>query len=195
MKRLAAAIIVGVVTVAACPAAENTANSLSDEVAVYRALAEAKQISSRLKILTNEEEGMAALDDSNKNHFRKALRDAFGDKSSEALEDAFTKQGEEHALVLALSKEPGWLLVDKSVLEGFRAGSDASTYWKRFYKKFPDSGGTVVVFRVGFNYAKDVAVVYVFQGYGSIGAEGSWYYLEHGRGKWTFIKKSVFMMA
>jgi hypothetical protein len=165
VKKFAAAIFIGVLAAAICPAAETNDTSLSDEVAVYRALVQARQLSSGLKILTSEEKGVDALDDSNKNSTRTTLRAALGDNASEALEDYFAKQGKEHALVKAFSKEQGWSLVDDSVIQGLRAGSDAGTFWKRFYEKFPNSGGIVTVWRVGFNRTRDcVKSLPVWQG-------------------------------
>lgn len=195
MKKLVAAIFIGTLLAAISEAAETNDKSLSDEVDVYRALVDAKQVSSSQKILTSEEQGIGALDDSNKNSTRKTLSEAFGDSASEALENWFAMQGKEHALVTELSKMQGWSLVDASVIQGLQTTNSASTFWKRFYEKFPGSGGIVTVTRVGFDHRVNRAVVYVVQVYGDIGAEGSWYYLEKRNNKWSFVKKSVFMMS
>ena len=195
MKQMIASVLLAALATAICLAAEREDASLRDEVAVYKALIEAKQLSSRLKILTGEEKSFEARDDSNDNSTRKTLQDAFGDNASEPLENWFAKQGKEHVLVMALSKEQGWLLVDEAVIQQLHADNKPGTFWKNFYEKFPNSGGIVAVRRVGFNRRKDKAVVFVGQAYGDLGAEASWYYLERKGGKWSFIKRSVFMMA
>ncbi len=62
--------------------------------------------------------------------------------------------------------------------------ADGPAGWKKFYEKYPDSGGYNEVSAVGFNADKTVAIVYVAHSCGGLCGGGSFHVLEKKDGKW-----------
>jgi hypothetical protein len=78
-----------------------------------------------------------------------------------------------------------YILVDYKAIEGlFVPGVDFEEAWRQFYKKYPRSGGYVRVSRVGFNRAKDQALVHTSWMCGQRCGEGKYVLLVRRDGKW-----------
>jgi hypothetical protein len=66
-------------------------------------------------------------------------------------------------------KVPYVLISEKQDREIFRHGPVG---WKKFYEKYPQSPGEFRVSRVGFNRAKDKAILYISRSSGSLSGSG-----------------------
>jgi hypothetical protein len=60
--------------------------------------------------------------------------------------------------------------------------------WKDFYKKYPNSGGSIELSAVGFNSDKTLALVYVGHSCGGLCGGGTYHLLKKTDGKWSEIK-------
>ena len=82
------------------------------------------------------------------------------------------------------------VLVEKQVVEkAFGNG------WEEFYKRYPDSGGLIILSRVGFNAGMTQALVYIQQGCGALCGSGSYVLLEKRTDGWRVITKTVAWIA
>ena len=60
--------------------------------------------------------------------------------------------------------------------------------WDGFYKRFPDSGGYMMVSAVGFNADKTRAMAYIGHGCGSLCGGGTHHLLEKTDGRWREVR-------
>lgn len=58
----------------------------------------------------------------------------------------------------------------------------------RFYQRYPDSGGFIVVSAVGFDAEKGRAMVHLGSVYGSLGAEWKFFFLTRTNSGWSDIQ-------
>lgn len=66
-------------------------------------------------------------------------------------------------------------------------GVSSPNYWKNFYKRYPGSGGFVIMSAVGFNHEKTRAIVYTGSSCGGLCGLWRFHLLEKKDGKWTVI--------
>jgi hypothetical protein len=59
--------------------------------------------------------------------------------------------------------------------------------WQDFYKRYPDSGGFIILSPVGFNKAKTLAVVYTGSSCGGLCGLWRFHLLEKANGKWKEV--------
>jgi hypothetical protein len=69
----------------------------------------------------------------------------------------------------------------RSIFEGGIEG------WEKFYEKYPESGGYILLSAVGFNADKTIAVVYMRHSCGGLCGEGQFYVLNKQDGKWMHL--------
>ena len=62
------------------------------------------------------------------------------------------------------------------------------TSWDEFYAKHPTARGRLTLSRVGFNDSGSQALVYVWHGYGNLGAVRRAFLLEKRDGKWIVVQ-------
>ena len=91
-------------------------------------------------------------------------------KSSSALERTFTLS------------VPYTLMSEQEVASIF---SSTATGWDKFYAKYPDAKGFLALSRVGFNQAKDTAVLYTEHYGGPTAGEGDVVLMKKTAGRWT----------
>ncbi|MFT3743480.1 MAG: hypothetical protein QM785_04210 [Pyrinomonadaceae bacterium] len=78
------------------------------------------------------------------------------------------------------------LISDKQLGEIFRDTKDRSfDYWPSFYKNYPGSAGYNSFSRVGFDKAKQNALVYFVNWCGSLCGTGSYLHLKKGENGWS----------
>jgi hypothetical protein len=101
-------------------------------------------------------------------------------KSSSALERAFTLS------------VPYALMSEQELASIF---SSSATGWDRFYAKYPDAKGFIALSRVGFNQAKDTAVLYTEYQRGLTAGEGDVVLMKKTDGRWTVEENSMFWQS
>lgn len=79
-------------------------------------------------------------------------------------------------------------LISYEELLYFFNSKDINQGWSNFYRKYPNSNGTIEMSRVGFNSDKSQAIVAVGHYYGSLGADGLLIYLTKEQNSWRIIK-------
>ena len=78
-------------------------------------------------------------------------------------------------------------LIPADLIEGFFTKKGPGG-WADFFKRFPGSGGYVVMSAVGFNPDKTLALVYAGHACGGLCGGGAYHLLKKADGKWTEIK-------
>jgi hypothetical protein len=73
--------------------------------------------------------------------------------------------------------------------------SSAATGWDKFYAKYPDARGFLALSRVGFNQAKDTAVLYTEYQSGATAGEGDVVLMKKTDGRWTVEDNSMFWQS
>jgi hypothetical protein len=63
--------------------------------------------------------------------------------------------------------------------------------WDEFYKRYPDSGGVLMVSAVGFNQKKTLAIVYTWSSCNNLCGNGSFALLKKVDGKWKLAPAGV----
>ena len=76
-------------------------------------------------------------------------------------------------------------LVTKTELDGYEVAS----FFSEFYKRYPDSNGLISVSKIGFNKAKNKALIHVIHSYGALGANYNFIALEKSDGTWRFVRR------
>jgi len=64
-------------------------------------------------------------------------------------------------------------------------------WWQEFYKRYPDSGGFIILSRVGFNAGMNQALVYIQHGCGGLCGTGHYVLLEKSLDGWKVSKRSM----
>ena len=103
--------------------------------------------------------------------------------SPETVEDFRARNGRPHQLGGSLDPAAGYALVTaEEIKEIFAAGGG---WWPAFYRKYPKSQGILTVSAVGYNAAKDQALVYRGNQYAAFGGDGGYLLLGRQGGVWV----------
>ena len=94
----------------------------------------------------------------------------------------------EHTFTLSV---PYTLISEQELASIFSITAD----WDRFYAKYPDSKGFLTLSRVGFNRAKDTAVLYTEHQSGGTAGEGDVVLMKKTDGRWTVEDNSMFWQS
>jgi hypothetical protein len=90
-----------------------------------------------------------------------------------------------------LNEKP-WLLRPRFVIKQpyklIGPGEPENGNWKKFYKRYPNSGGIFALSAVGFNADKTVAIVYMGHHCGGLCGGGGYHILQKRSGKWEPLK-------
>lgn len=111
--------------------------------------------------------------------------------SLETVNGFISANEKEVSLKKAFKLELNHVLVEKSELKKIfkeETGMSEMSEWEKFYEKYPDSGGIVSVSRVGFNPAKDQALVYMEHWCRSTCGTGHYILLGKEQNEWKFLK-------
>ena len=80
------------------------------------------------------------------------------------------------------------VLVDKQEVDKIFIGGGS---WEEFYKRYPDSGGFIILSRVGFNAAMNQALVYIQHGCGGLCGTGHYVLLEKSVDRWRVVNRNM----
>ncbi len=78
-----------------------------------------------------------------------------------------------------------YVLVTRAELDKYKP----ETFFTEFYKKYPDSNGLISVSRIGFDKAKNRALIHVIHNYGSLGANYNFLFMEKTQDGWTVAQR------
>ena len=76
-------------------------------------------------------------------------------------------------------------LVSKTELEGY----EKVNFFGEFYEKYPDSNGLISVSKIGFDAARNKALIHVVHSYGILGASYNFITLERTGGVWSVVRR------
>jgi hypothetical protein len=79
-------------------------------------------------------------------------------------------------------------LIEKQEIEKIFKGRG---WWAESYKRYPDSVGLIVLSRVGFNAARNQAMVYIQHVCGGLCGTGHYVLLEKNADQWRVVKESM----
>ena len=123
----------------------------------------------------------------------RAIKSFWPDLGDDILVDFKAKNRSSSALerTFALSV-PYTLMSEQEVTSIF---SSSATGWDKFYGKYPDAKGFLALSRVGFNQAKDTAVLYTEYQSGLTAGEGDVVLMKKTDGHWTVEENSMFWQS
>lgn len=113
--------------------------------------------------------------------------------SAETCDDFVAQNGKGEQIVdRSFTLGVDYIVVDYDAIEGlFAFGADLEEAWKEFYGKYPRSNGYIRVSRVGFNRAKDQALVQMSWMCDRRCGEGKYVLLVRRDGKWKVEGKAM----
>ncbi len=76
-------------------------------------------------------------------------------------------------------------LVTRTELDGYEADS----FFSEFFRRYPDSNGLISVSKIGFDKAKNTALIHVIHSYGTLGASFNFIALERTDGAWGIVRR------
>lgn len=185
MSVLMLVLLVLGVTLHASPEAVRQSEVSSEEYAVYSALITEEYITDKVKlvVIANPTSG---------GNRSKDMADYFLEQlsplSRATYDDYLERNSKPYNLSDTFSLKEKSILVEYREIEKFFDNPDLDEAWKNFYKKFPASNGYIVLSRVGFNPAKDQALVYAAWMCNSLCGEGKLVLMSERDGKWKVEK-------
>jgi len=109
--------------------------------------------------------------------------------SVETLDDYAARNKQSLTFEKRFNLKAGYRIVPYVQIEKLFDYVDLEGDWKTFYSKYPGSNGYVRLSRVGFNKAKDQALVNTHWMRGSLSGEGHYVLLGKQDGSWKVLKK------
>lgn len=140
---------------------------------------------------TNKSEVRSIVIISQTNSLNEYWRDEFIDDlenegiPEEVIED-WRKENESNKFLqrkFDLSYE--YLLVTRTELDGYEAVS----FFGEFYRRYPDSNGLISVSKIGFDKAKNTALIHVIHSYGTLGVSYNFISLKRTDGAWRIMRR------
>jgi len=117
------------------------------------------------------------------------LKDAFPQISPETINDYKLKNKVPYRLRDAFDLRVKHKLVASEQIEQiFKFGGEG---WPQFFKKYPNSGGYVSLSRVGFNYDRNQALIFVSHSCGPQCGSGSYVFLLKSDNIWRVSKEAM----
>lgn len=135
------------------------------------------------------------MDDPNDEALKKMYREQLSPLSAETLEDFVAQNKQPAALENQFKLKIKYKVVPYVDIEKHFSGIDLERQWEVFYKKYRASAGFVRLSRVGFNKAKDQALVMTGWMAGSLRGEGHYVLLTKQDGSWKVSKKVATWMV
>ena len=122
-----------------------------------------------------------------------AMKSFWPDLGDDILGDFKAKNRTSSALERTFTLSvPYTLMSEQEVASIF---SSSATGWDKFYAKYPDAKGFLALSRVGFNQAKDTAVLYTEYQSGLTAGEGDVVLMKKTDGRWTVEENSMFWQS
>ena len=113
-------------------------------------------------------------------------------KLVEAINDYCNKNKENNSLDLLVPLSVKHVVLAKNQLKKiFKPGLNLNEKWEEFYKIYPDTEGIVTLSRPGFNKDRSIAVIYMWNQFGSLGGIGQYYLFEKKDGRWVKSSMSI----
>jgi hypothetical protein len=76
-------------------------------------------------------------------------------------------------------------LISAEEIQYIFSTSEINTGWEEFFRRYPNSSGTISFSRIGYNTNKTLAMVELGNMYASLGGEGHLIFLKLENGRWT----------
>jgi hypothetical protein len=112
-----------------------------------------------------------------------AMKSSWPDLGDDILGDFKAKNQTTSALERTFTLSVPYALISEQELTAIFPTS--ATSWDRFFAQYPGAKGFLALSRVGFNQAKDTAVLYTEQSRGANIAEGDLVLMKKTDGRWT----------
>jgi hypothetical protein len=167
----------------------------ADEYAVYSSLIEAKFINDTVKMIVIESRTSDYVPSAGTLGKRlEGLKQRMPAVDQETLDDYVAKAKVSEALGRSFQLSVKYLLISRKSLDALFRRSPRYG-WESFYKKYPDSGGFLVLSGVGFNQQRDQALIYVSSMRQSLSSDGSYMLMRKENGTWVLKLRFTTMMS
>lgn len=120
------------------------------------------------------------------------MRNYHPELGDEIWSDFTTKNEKPSLLERRLTLSVKYVFISTQELQSIFSDSSG---WDDFYAKYPGSQGVLTLSRVGFNKAKDTAVLYAANQFGGDGGEGNMVLLKKSAGRWTVQGQSMMWIS
>jgi hypothetical protein len=118
-----------------------------------------------------------------------AMKSLWPDLGDDILSDFKAKNQTSSALERTFTLSVPYTLIGEQELAS--SFPPTAPGWDKFYAKYPGSQGRLALSRVGFNQAKDTAVLYTEDGRGATDGEGDVVLMKKTDGRWTVQGRSM----
>jgi len=122
-----------------------------------------------------------------------AMKSSWPDLGDDILSDFKAKNQTSSALERTFTLSVPYTLI--SLQELASSFPPTAPGWDKFYAKYPGSQGRLALSRVGFNQAKDTAVLYTEYGRGATDGEGDVVLMKKTAGRWTVQGAGMIMQS
>ncbi len=178
---------------AGCAAPKSTTaldDSPAEEYEVYSALIQAEYLNALIVI-----EGSTTPPGSplfSPSATAKIARRQWPELGDDILKDFQAKNEKPSVLERRFTLSVQYVLISQQELESLFAGGSG---WDEFYAKFPGSQGVLTLSRVGFNEAKDTAILYVGNQSHWLAGHGNVILMKKTGGRWTVQAKAMMWIS
>jgi hypothetical protein len=143
-------------TSSASPEVPRQSEVSAEEYAVYSALISEEYMKEKVKLVVVAN---PTIGESRPKEEVDYFLDLLPPLTRETLDDYLAINSKTYRLNNAFSLKAKYVIVEFREIERFFENPDFDEAWKDFYKRFPASNGYIALSRVGFNRAKDQALV------------------------------------
>jgi hypothetical protein len=189
---LGMALFVLAATPSASPKVPRQSEVSSEEYAVYAALISEEYLKDKVKlvVIANPTSG---------GNMSKDMADVFlellAPLSQATYDDYLARNSKPYRLSNLFPLKTKYVIVEYQDIERFFDNPDFDEAWKAFYKRYPASNGYIALSRVGFNPAKDQALVYMAWMCNSRCGEGKLVLMGKQDGNWKVEKQHLMWVS
>ena len=182
-------LLTAIVVLLTCPVqgTPRTVDKSAEEYAVYSA-AIANMFETRSKLLVIQDATNTDFTEPNSKLDDQSFRRLFPTLAEGVVKDYKAKNNRPVRLKDSFKLNVKHVLVDEQEIVKIFKGSGS---WDDFYKRYPDSGGLIVLSRVGFNAAMNQTMVYIQHACGGLCGSGHYVLLEKNADQWRVVKESM----
>jgi len=191
MRKLFITLCVAGVALSACLSNPAPLRYGDEEYAVYSAIIREKYLHRGVQqIVINEQTERYQRDPSRESVWDEitVIKEAFAIWSirADTVADYIAQNKAQHRLENRFTLPVPVSLLSSKENEEIFSQPGLQEMWQRFYQRYPKSPGLLTLSRVGFNYTRNQALVYVACSCGSLCGVGEYYFLVKTDGVWKF---------
>lgn len=188
---IVASLCLATAQVTPSPHVKQGINSTPDEYDVFSTLVNDMYVKDKVKLIVITDPTCCDTNLDMKSETWKMYLEQLAPLSVETLEDYVSRNEQALALEKKFNLKTKYQIVPYVNVKNLFSNFDLDAAWKTFYSRYPASGGYIRLSRVGFNKAKDQALVSTAWMCNTLCGEGNYVLLSKQQGSWKVLKKVV----